>query len=529
MTQYYISAFIAGFSLMAVEITSSRIIAPIIGSSIFTWTSVIGIILLGLTVGSLLGGKIADKCSKRYGQKVLSIAMLASSFFIYLIIPLSKNIDFILNKSFSIMTLSVIICILLFFLPSLAMGTISPIIFNLYVSDIKNIGKKYGLISGLWSLGSILGVFITGFYFISKIGSSGAVYLISMLLLSFFYFFYIKNLDKSSPYFKYQMIFIVSVSLLFLFSLFFNIQKKYTESSKIIFQKETAYYAAKVVDYDLYPQFGKNRLLLLDIDSHSIQTKKQSKKFYTDIYPVFSVFSDKIKKIHIIGAGAYTLPINLRKHYSESDISVSEIDPEVEKIGYDYFDLGKYNIQTKTGDARIFFNARQKDKYDLIYGDAYNSFISVPWHLLTKEFVLKLKDNLNLDGIYAINFIGSIEGKNSKIFESIYSTINEVFPNNYIFSFGTDPREIQSITILGVKNNKYISHNSLTEKLREIDSTHFLSRILLNKDNINNGRGIKKRAVLTDDLSPVEYMMSGLMNEYFSRYFLIYRKIISAV
>jgi predicted membrane-bound spermidine synthase len=527
--KYYISAFIAGFSLMTVELTSSRIVAPIIGSSIFTWTSVIGTILLGLAIGNLIGGKITDKYSKIYGELVLAISALISSVFVYLIIPLSKNTDIFIGKSFSIITVSIVVCIFLFLLPSIAIGSISPIIFDLYVNDIKNIGKKYGILSGLWSLGSILGVFITGFYFISKIGSSGTIYLISVIFLILFFFFFFKNLKKEISLFKNKIILGIMIFILFLLSLYFFTNKKLPISAKIIHSEETGYYDLKVVDYNLYPFLGKNRILFLDLDSHSISTEKTSKLFYTDIYPAFSAFSDKINKIHIIGAGAYTLPINLRKYYPESEISVSEIDPRIEKIGNDYFNLAKYNISTEIVDARIKFsnNKQGMEKYDLIYGDAYNSFISVPWHLLTKEFVISLKNNLNDDGIYAINFIGTVEGNNSEIFESIYQTVNEVFPNNYIFSFGFDPHEVQSITIFGINNDKYIDQKTLLKKLSLIDTDKFLSRILLDKNKINNRMGMKKGIILTDDFSPIEYMMTGLMKEYFKFYLPIYKKMVS--
>lgn len=514
---------------MTVEIISSRIVAPIIGSSIFTWTSVIGITLLGLSIGSLVGGEIADRYLEIYGQKVLSIALLVSMFFVYLIIPLSKNIDFILNASSSILALSVMVCVVLFLLPSMAIGTLSPIIFKLYIKDIKNIGKKYGLLSSLWSLGSIAGVFVTGFYFISTIGSSGTIYVVSLILLSFFYFFHIKNIERNSPYFRHQIIFLVSLSTLIALYLLF-LQNGYPVSPKIIFQKETAYYNVKVVDYDLYPQFGWNRILFLDMDAHSVQTENPSKKFYTDIYPVFSAFSDNFKNIYVIGAGAYTLPINLRNYYPNSKITVSEIDPELEKVGSTYFDLGKYNIQTDIGDARVKFNAARNshaEKYDLIFGDAYNSFISVPWYLLTKEFISEEKNSLNPNGIYAINFIGSLEGTGSEMFESVYNTVKTVFPNNYIFAFDKDPKKVQNITILGIKNNQPMNYDSLVKKLDKVDSTHFLSRILVDKNSLNEGSGIKEGLVLTDDFAPVEHMMADLMNDYFPRYFSLYKKILN--
>lgn len=527
-SKYYITSFVAGFILMTVELTASRICAPIIGSSIFTWTSVIGSVLLGLSIGSLIGGKIIDKYSKNYsGEKLLSFALLISSLLVYLIIPLSKIVSSLLDKSFSIMSLSIIVCFTLFLLPSIAIGSISPIIFHLYVSDINNIGKKYAILSSLWSLGSILGVFVTGFYFISRLGSSITIYVVSVILFILFLYFYTINLNSHGSRLRRELLLICILIIIFLAFLLTYPHGKSLLREKIVYEKETEYYRAMVVDYDLYPQYGKNRWLFLDIDSHSIQMEKATKSFYTDIYPVFSIFSNSINKIHIIGAGAYTLPINLKKYYYESEVSVSEIDPELEKIGNEYFNLKKYDIKTETIDARVKFSkvTGNDSKYDLIYGDAYNSFISVPWHLLTKEFLGNIKSSLNTDGIYAINFIGSTKGTDSVMFESVYSTLNEVFPNNQVFTFGTS--NVQNITVLGINNNKHMEYDEVYKKLLEIKSNDKLSQSLLNKDLLNNGNGIKRGFILTDDFSPIEYMMNGLIKKYFSGYYGTYKEIIS--
>ena len=525
MIQYYLSIFIAGFSLMTVEIVSSRIVAPIIGSSIFTWTSVIGITLLGLSIGSLVGGEIADKYLKVYGQKVLSFALLVAAFSVYLIVPLSRNVSFILNEPFSLPVLSLLICGMLFLLPALSLGVLSPIIFKLYVGDIKNIGKKYGVLSSIWSIGSIFGVFVTGFYFISAIGSSGIISLVSATLLLLFYFFSFKNLERSSPHFKQHLAFLIILSLLLPVTFFF--EKRPPLPSSILFQKETAYYDLRVVEYDLFPQYGENRILFLDADPNSVQTEKPSKEFYTDIYPAFSALSDTLKNIYVIGAGAYTLPINLRKYYPHSNITVSEIDPEVEKVGRAYFNVGSYNIKTVIGDARLNFSPVRSTgkKYDLVFGDAYNSFISVPWYLMTKEFFSDVKNTLNPGGIFAVNFIGTLQGPQSEMFGSVYNTMRDVFPNDYIFSFGNTPGEIQNITIVGVKSDTHLSYGVLVKKLDTIDPTHFLSKSLVNKSSLQNS-ALRKDMILTDNFAPVDTMMTGLMSDYFPKYLPLYRKML---
>ncbi len=54
-------AFISSFCVMVIELIAARILAPYIGVSLYTWTSIIGVILAGIALGNYIGGKIADR------------------------------------------------------------------------------------------------------------------------------------------------------------------------------------------------------------------------------------------------------------------------------------------------------------------------------------------------------------------------------------------------------------------------------------------------------------------------------------
>ena len=56
-----IISFINGAGLMMFELVAARLLAPTIGSSTYVWTSVIGVIIAMLALGSWLGGRVADK------------------------------------------------------------------------------------------------------------------------------------------------------------------------------------------------------------------------------------------------------------------------------------------------------------------------------------------------------------------------------------------------------------------------------------------------------------------------------------
>jgi spermidine synthase len=503
---YVFSSFIAGFSVMTVELISSRIVAPIIGSSVFTWTSVIGITLLGMSVGSFIGGKIADKTQ---GNKSISLILLSSAILIFLIPTLAENTGFITTSSDSILKLNLLLSIYLFMLPATTLGMIQPMILKKYADDFSKIGSKYGILSAVWSIGSVLGIFLTGFYFISNIGSKETIYLISLILFLLGVIFAIKN--------KKIILFFLLIAIITPY-VFGNTKTQSDKNTKILFQKETDYYNARIVNAKL-PGFGDSKILFLDFDSHSIETKEVNKFAYPEMYPVFGYLNNNIKDILVIGAGAYTMPKKFKDYYNNAKVSVMETDPEIINIGKNYFGLGNYDIKTIIGDAR-FTLEKNPEKYDVIFGDAYNSFISVPWYLLTREWNEKVKDKLNENGIYAINFIGTLSREGGEFTKSVANTFKESFPNFYIFSFGANTEMVQNIVLIGVKNDSPISELELYKKLANSKDNFFADRIIPAK-NLSNQNSI----ILTDNFSPVEKLMEPTIKDYFSENLSFIRKV----
>jgi predicted membrane-bound spermidine synthase len=65
------TVFISSFCIMVLELVAGRLIARFLGASLYTWTSVIGVVLAGITLGNYLGGRIADRFSPRKALAVL--------------------------------------------------------------------------------------------------------------------------------------------------------------------------------------------------------------------------------------------------------------------------------------------------------------------------------------------------------------------------------------------------------------------------------------------------------------------------
>ena len=492
------SSFVAGFSLMVLELTSTRILASYLGVSIYTWTAIIGIILLGLSFGSYAGGFLIDKYRS---LKTIFVFFILSSLFTAFIPILATKTPFFVFLDLPILLIIILISFLLFFLPAFFMGALYPAILKFYSIDLEKIGAQSGKMSSFWSVGSIAGTFLTGFYFIGYLGNNTTIFLVAIVL-------FINSLFFHRPKIRNLIILIIFLIAIIYFS------KLISNQNNDIYNHQSAYYNIRVVDA-VNNILGRSRVLLLDLDVHSAEKSDGGySNFYPEIYPVFSILKEKIDNILVLGGGSYSIAKNFFNFYKNTEVAVVEIDPDVTKAAEDFFNLKSYPIDDIAMDGRVFLQKDNK-KYDIIFGDTFNSFMSLPFHLTTKEFNDSARSHLAENGIYAVNFISALKGKNSAFFQSMLLTFQKTFDNYYIFSFGDLSLYPQNIILVGINSDVRINPEVLKEKIRELENGEFLSSRLISKPF---SKGDSGALVLTDDFAPVERLMMPLISSQFNDY-----------
>lgn len=495
-----ISAFVAGFSLMVVELIATRLMAPYVGSSIYTWTSVIGVILLGMAIGNYEGGVYVDRHGSR---KVLSVLFMLASVATFIVPLMTYFSPLIVLLSLPLVVIIVLLATLLFFVPAVCFGTLYPGILKLYLEDVALTGVKSGQISALWSLGSIAGTFLTGFYFIGNIGSVTTVLIIALVLLG-----------NAAMIFPLKRKMVKGIGALFIvIGMMTYAMHLFTDKRGKVFAAESDYYKIQVVDMETKGK-GPVRALFLDFDSHSMEgVNGQRLDLYPEIYPIFGVMNENIKDVLVLGGGAYTLSKNMAGYYKGANVTTVELDPGVRDVAKKYFNAKNYPIRTEISDGRVFLERTDKT-YDLIFSDAYNSFISVPWHMATKEFDQMAKDHLNENGIYVLNFTATRKGDGSEFFRSMEKTFKSVFGNYYVFAYGRNEYESQNIILVGVKSGTLPDPETVKQRIAQGENGEFLSARL-----IGNAQSIADDVpVLTDEYAPVERLMMPLVDNYFSQY-----------
>ena len=171
--------FVASFCTMVIELVAGRIMAPYVGVSLYTWTSIIGVVLAGISIGAYLGGILADRYPT---PKTLGWLLFASGLAALSISPLTGAVaNWQLETSLMLRILAV--TAIIFFVPATLLGMISPVVVRLSLDRLERSGNVVGKIYAFSTLGSILGTFATGFFLISWMGTRNILLLMSLILI----------------------------------------------------------------------------------------------------------------------------------------------------------------------------------------------------------------------------------------------------------------------------------------------------------------------------------------------------------
>lgn len=158
-----------GFVTLGYEMVASRILTPLFGSDIYTWATIISIVVAGLMAGYFLGGLIADKYGSFLVAALIKFATAAYLFFIFFIADtgLESFLENIPDDTTALFVSGWIVC----FPPLVILGMFSPLSVRLLLLHHEDAGKISGGLFAISSFGNILGTIVTTFFFIPALGS----------------------------------------------------------------------------------------------------------------------------------------------------------------------------------------------------------------------------------------------------------------------------------------------------------------------------------------------------------------------
>ena len=494
----YLIVFTASACGLIIEIVAGRILAPSIGVSLYTWTSIIGIVLAGISIGNYLGGRIADRFPTPTTLGVILLAGGVASISILPLVGLASDAF----RPVPILPRIVLLTAALFLLPSLILGMVTPVVIKLNLSDLAHTGSVVGKIYAVSTAGSIFGTFITGFVLIQFLGTRTVVLYVSLVLIGMAFAF--GNVWRARlPGFAMGGIF-VSIAVFSVFS----------GALESACTRESSYFCIKVRAQDVN---GRDvRVLSLDALVHSyvdlddpMYLQYSYQKIFADV-ATFVGSRNPAMNVFFIGGGGYTMPRFLEIRYPESSLEVAEIDPEVTRVATEFLGLSRETrIVTHNQDARTIQQQLAPGTYELIIGDAFND-VSVPYHLATLEFSQSLRELLTSDGIYAVNIVDKMYS--GRFLRAFVATMKRVFPNVYVLRDDTRWTSDDRYTFVVIGSLTPLSYSQI-DRANLLEGRESAVLRFMPAASFASWSSGDSNAVLTDDFAPVDGMLAPLYLE----------------
>jgi MFS family permease len=414
---------------MVLELVAGRLVARHLGASLHTWTSVIGIVLAGLSIGNYLGGRLADRFRP---EQVLGKLLLASSICTLAILWLSEIMAAVFpERGVSWPVRIVCYVTIVFAWPALALGTITPVLAKAAVERSPTRGRAIGNIYAASTIGSIVGTFLTGFVLVAWLGTKAIILCVAGTLAAAALACGGLGLVGSTWVTLCALACITGIAP-FRWSKEMGASLLLREPPDLIHSQDSHYFYIRVSGQDVeHPELRELRLDALvhgslDPNQPGVLAHYGYEQAYAAVTERYMQDRSRLRAL-FIGGGAYVFPRYLQVHYPGSEMEVVEIDPAVTEVCHRSLGLPRNStIRSIHQDARAYLFAQPAGhRFDIIYGDAFNDF-SVPWHLTTREFNERLHDLLAADGIYIMNLVDIFNS--GRFLSAFVHTAKQTFP-----------------------------------------------------------------------------------------------------
>src|SRR5215203_7039268 len=421
--------FVVGTGSLGAEIAAVRLLAPYFGASTIVWANTIGIVLVALSVGYWLGGRLADR---HPNMRALCLVALSAAVMLALV-PfvadplLDVAVDALDEVSAGAFVGSLLAVLVLVAVPVLLLGTVSPWAIRLAVHSVEEAGTVAGRLYAISTAGSLVGTLTSALLFIPLVGTR-RTFLIFALAIS------VVAVWGLRPVRRYALAPAASAG-----------------SGKVIHEAETEYQYARVIErpdggrrLELNEGQAQHSLCQAECDAGPAGPRDPASVLtgnYWDgqLVDGFTALDAPPRRVAVLGNAAGTTSRAFEEFFPQTRVDGVEIDSELSDIGRRYFDMNNPRLHLYHEDARPFLR-RTDARYDQISLDTYRQPY-IPFYLTTVEFFKTVRDRLAPGGTLIVN-VGHPEGEDD-LEKVLSATIGEAFAH-----VARDPIELTNTLIV---------------------------------------------------------------------------------
>jgi spermidine synthase len=401
--------FAGGAVLMALEILSSRILAPRFGSSVYVWGSIISVFLAALAAGYAWGGRLADRDPTFAGLgRMVTWAAAAQA----LLLVFGTRLAELLGRWTGAAPWGTLLAAtLLFAPPAVLLATLSPYAVRLAARDLEHLGHTAGRLYALSTVGSLVGTLGATFGLIPHLALESGLALVLGVTAATAVLALLgdRRRERAS----------LAVAVLLLAAAFVGPPRLAGDERGLVHQRMTPHQTLRVVDEDGVRYLESDRV------RHGAVRLADGEMAlsYPRLYPLAWAYQPEVRRVLILGMGGGNSAAFLRRAFPGVEVDLVEIDPAVPEVARRFMGFAAGDgIEVHIDDGRRFLE-QHDERWDLIVADTYIG-LSVPFHMTTREFLAAVDGHLAAGGVFAVNLAA---GLGEPFPRAIYRTLAERF------------------------------------------------------------------------------------------------------
>ncbi|MGE5251428.1 MAG: spermidine synthase [Bacteroidota bacterium] len=496
------TVFVSGMTTLAAELAASRLIGNVFGTSNLVWASIIGLILIYLTLGYFVGGRWADRNPVPGAMyRVLAWGAFTLGLIPYLAGPVLRSAASAFEGlQVAVLAGSFVAVLILFIIPITLLGMISPFAIRLSVEDPRSAGVTSGRIYGISTMGSFIGTFLPTLVTIPAMGTKNTFLLFSLFLL----FVALAGLGMYSS--RRQMLVHLWMPAVLALAAVLSAGRSIKASQGQVYETESAYNYIQVQQINGFTLLRLNEGQGIHSMYHpdTLQYGGPWELFLVGPYFNAGERLADVKRMAIIGLAAGTTARQASAVYPGLPIDGFEIDPKIVEVGRKYFGMNLPNLNVHVEDGRLGLE-QSPYRYDIIAVDAYRPPY-IPPHMTTREFFEICAAHLSDRGVLAIN-AASIPN-DRRLINGLATTMASVFPSVHIMDI---PSTLNTMIFATRQPTTPENFAANLVALSGEASTPPLLLGAMQNTFANLKPGYQTTTVFTDDRAPIEWIVNDMV------------------
>lgn len=483
--RFYAVVIIPGAVLMALEMVSSRVLAPQFGSSVYVWGSIIGVFLAAMSVGYVWGGKLADARPElpHVGGLLIAAAMAQA-----LVLITGRSVV----EAFGGWTGgapwgTLVVTAVLFGPPTALLATVAPYAVKLATQDLGMLGGTAGHLYAISTGGSLLGTLGATFFLIPYL-QLATIFRLLLLLTA------LTGLAAIGTRWRaHRPTTALALSLvIFVFS---GRLLPSARGGNLLAERMTPYQTLEVVERDEVRFLTSDGTLhaAVHLDTHDPWL------IYARITAGAVLLDPGMESLLVLGMGGGSVGSYLSRRLPKLHVDHVDIDPAIPEIARDLlFFKEDERSKVHVDDARRFLTKTDR-RWDFIYADTYIGH-SIPFHLSTVEFFREVEKHLEPEGLFGVNLIA---GPGTPFGNAFLNSVTQVFRQLYIFNVPAG-----NYLVIATNRDERWNREQLRDRAKQLVGFDFEPSLLEIADLLRRQEvDLLGAMVLHDEFAPVNHLI----------------------